>query len=534
MAARVHFETVATGGGGGSGTVTNVSALTIGTAGTNLSSTVVSSTTTPVITLNVPTASAVNRGALSSADWSTFNSKQSLLVSGTNIKTVNSTSLLGSGNLAVQEILVSGTNIKTVNGNSLLGSGNLVISGGGTPSGVAGSVQFSDGTNFASDNANFFWDDTNNRLGVGTNSPTARTHIVGIDQLSTSTSLLVQDSIGTNILRVHNQANNSAVVMSTAKIANYEIISGDVLFNTSMRFIPTTGGVAINKDYSSASSNTLVHLKGSGSTSATTALLVQNSAGTSALTIKDNLSATFGGALTSSSSITTTATLQGGNINAVNILYIGNYQSSLKSNGSGIIQLQNTAENDFSRLQFGGATSSFPSLKRNGTAIDVRLADDSNYALLNTGATFIKGSGSTSATNALLVQNSAGTALLTIRDDGVATFGSAILASSFTGNLRTDFINTSNNAYTVLQTNPANGNGKFYESVSIGTFTDPVASAALDVVSTTKGFLPPRMTTAQINAIATPAAGLMAFNLDIGQVCVYDGAIWHKLNQSIM
>ena len=65
-----------TGGGGGSGTVTNVSALTIGTAGTNLSSTVANSTTTPVITLNVPTASATNRGALSSADWSTFNAKQ--------------------------------------------------------------------------------------------------------------------------------------------------------------------------------------------------------------------------------------------------------------------------------------------------------------------------------------------------------------------------------------------------------------------------------------------------------------------------
>jgi len=58
------------------GTVTSVAALTIGTSGTDLSSTVATSTTTPVITLNVPTASAANRGALSSADWSTFNSKQ--------------------------------------------------------------------------------------------------------------------------------------------------------------------------------------------------------------------------------------------------------------------------------------------------------------------------------------------------------------------------------------------------------------------------------------------------------------------------
>jgi len=59
------------------GTVTSVSALTLGTTGTDLSSTVVNGTTTPTITLNVPTASATNRGVLSSADWTTFNNKGS-------------------------------------------------------------------------------------------------------------------------------------------------------------------------------------------------------------------------------------------------------------------------------------------------------------------------------------------------------------------------------------------------------------------------------------------------------------------------
>jgi hypothetical protein len=59
------------------GTVTSVAALTLGTTGTDLSSTVANGTTTPVITLNVPTASAANRGVLSSADWTTFNNKGS-------------------------------------------------------------------------------------------------------------------------------------------------------------------------------------------------------------------------------------------------------------------------------------------------------------------------------------------------------------------------------------------------------------------------------------------------------------------------
>ncbi len=58
-------------------------------------------------------------------EYKVADNKQDTLVSGTNIKTVNSTSLLGSGNVAVQPTLVSGTNIKTVNNTSLLGSGNI-------------------------------------------------------------------------------------------------------------------------------------------------------------------------------------------------------------------------------------------------------------------------------------------------------------------------------------------------------------------------------------------------------------------------
>ena len=61
------------------GTVTSVAALTLGTTGTDVSSTVATGTTTPVITFNLPTASATNRGALSSTDWSTFNGKQNAL-----------------------------------------------------------------------------------------------------------------------------------------------------------------------------------------------------------------------------------------------------------------------------------------------------------------------------------------------------------------------------------------------------------------------------------------------------------------------
>jgi hypothetical protein len=71
------------------GTVTSVAALTLGTTGTDLSSTVATGTTTPVITLQVPTASATNRGALSAADWTTFNNKGSGTVTAVSVASAN-------------------------------------------------------------------------------------------------------------------------------------------------------------------------------------------------------------------------------------------------------------------------------------------------------------------------------------------------------------------------------------------------------------------------------------------------------------
>jgi hypothetical protein len=65
-------------------------------------------------------------------------------------------------------------------------------------------------------------------------------------------------------------------------------------------------------------------------------------------------------------------------------------------------------------------------------------------------------------------------------------------------------------------------------SVAIGAL-NPVASAALDINSTTKGLLPPRMTTAQKNAIVSPAEGLMVFDSDLGAIATYHGGAWRNL-----
>lgn len=117
------------------GTVTSVAALTLGTTGTDLSSSVATGTTTPVITLNVPTASATNRGVLSSADWTTFNGKQAALsgtgfvkISGTTISYDNSTYTLDSAvvhNTGNETIAGQKTFSSTIYGTSAVLSGTI-------------------------------------------------------------------------------------------------------------------------------------------------------------------------------------------------------------------------------------------------------------------------------------------------------------------------------------------------------------------------------------------------------------------------
>lgn len=66
----------------------------------------------------------------------------------------------------------------------------------------------------------------------------------------------------------------------------------------------------------------------------------------------------------------------------------------------------------------------------------------------------------------------------------------------------------------------------------VGIGTAPNASAILDVQSTTKGLRLPNMTTAQKNAIANPAAGLMVFDTTLSKACVYTGAAWQTITSA--
>lgn len=225
--ARIDIKGTTGGGGGGSGTVTSVSIAT-GTTGTNVNATG-TVTTAGTLTVNIPTASATNTGKLSNTDWSAFNAKQAALV--------------------------SGTNIKTINGSSVLGSGDLTVSG--TPSGSTGYIQFNTSGAFNSD-ADLFWDNTNKRLGIGTTTPGTRIdvhsgadNVASFNRTGTGNAYAQFAMSGTNKWRVgYNNTAGSFVIYDVVNTTNRMVITNtgeiDLQGNKLQNFIPNLAGTAVN------------------------------------------------------------------------------------------------------------------------------------------------------------------------------------------------------------------------------------------------------------------------------------------------
>jgi hypothetical protein len=173
----------------------------------------------------------------------------------------------------------------------------------------------------------------------------------------------------------------------------------------------------------------------------------------------------------------------------------------------------------------------------------------------------VKGTGTTSATTSLLVQNSAASDLLKIQDDGVTTINTVNIDNG----LKLINTGTANNKSGIsfqynIQTFDkgritciagSNGSRLLFSVERLSSMSDVMtidetssvnignpgaranASSLLDLVSVTRGFLPPRMTTTQVNAIATPAAGLIVYNTTLNVLCCYDGTSWLRVSMAI-
>lgn len=179
---------------------------------------------------------------------------------------------------------------------------------------------------------------------------------------------------------------------------------------------------------------------------------------TSATLARTDAANTFAGTQTFSSAPTFTSgiIITNGDVLAIASRAIG-WQGTfarMKSPADGVIDLLNNAETDFSRLQFGGTTSSFPALGRSTTRLTVGLADGTSGGGINfsTASVISLASGTnTRAGNAVLVGGTvtisnttvtANTIVILTRKTSGGTIGTAI---TYTLNAGTSFTITSDN-----------------------------------------------------------------------------------------
>ena len=108
---------------------------------------------------------------------------------------------------------------------------------------------------------------------------------------------------------------------------------------------------------------------------------------------------------------------------AVSIGWAGG-KSQMFSPSDGVITLNNNASTDFGRLQFGGTTNLFPAIKRNGSGIDFRLADDSGFSTISAGGGNFNGAISSSQGTGILsgVINAVSSVLTIVPAVGSANF----------------------------------------------------------------------------------------------------------------
>jgi len=281
------------------------------------------------------------------------------------------------------------------------------------PTLTSGSILFSNGTTIAQKNSNFFWDNTNNRLGIGTNAPTDNLNVIGgitTKAAASNTQITMYDensSTYTQIIkRRSNNTGNFGLPVGSSEITTNTAFginsNAYVAFATlgieRARFATTTGNLLIN---TTTDNGGKLQIKAPGALSTDIALRVRNSADTADL-----------------------ATISGtgnilSNVHSVGISTVGiGYDSNIGINIGSVIS---------------------------GNGWKVNLMDNGNNIY--------------------------------------GFFGWA-------GSILTDR-NTSGRA------------------VLTGT------SALLEMQSTAKGFLPPRMTNAQRIAIATPAVGLCVYCTDV-------------------
>ena len=393
-----------------------------------------------------------------------LNTKSQLLLA-TNATTVEGTLKIKTANVEYLDVEdIGGNNRFTIS--KAVGSQKVDLDFASNPTGsttIVGAIRtYKDGISLS--NTMVFREDGN--VGIGeTTSPSGLLHVDG----GASVPRMILDA-DTNVARIFSFRTNDTQRWAfriddnetgTNAGSNFAIRrynDAGTFIDAPFNITRSSGNIGINTATTTAAK---VTIKGSGSTSGTTSLLVQDSGNSTSLSILDDHSTSF-------------------------IL-----------EQSATWEVRNAANNRFVRIS--------------GINKDITTTGNITAGIAFFVGSLTIGNYSDSITGWL-------TSRLTLGGDNTVL------------NSRTSTGSNADNALRLLagKAEPNYRNGVVYISHYGNLSTAVNYSAQLQVDSTTAGFLPPRMTTAQKNAIVTPAAGLVVYDTTLNKLCVYTTA-WETI-----
>ena len=377
------------------------------------------------------------------------------------------------------------------------------------------------------------------------------------DGVTAATSLGSSVFIGANTKALADGQSNQIVIGQNAiGLGNNSAVLG----NNSITRTALKGDISIG---TTGSISSRLHVQGSGATSATTALRVENTNASASLVVLDN---GFVGINTGSAQynldVNGTTRVQnhlfinsgfaiaslGNNVNLRSDLiggsgYVVNAQSYNTLNSSGNEQGFGLFTGTYAPTSVSG-TPSFNALKLTPTinqtggtngitrglyinptltaAADFRAIETTAGRVVISDTVTVTGTNATSLLDLSQTWNTTGApiALKVNITDTASASTSDLISLQVGGSVRFRVVKSGFFSF--------NTGGDILGNLCVGGSTINV-SCQLEVRSTTKGFLPPRMTTTQKNAIASPAAGLVVYDTTLGKLCVRGAAAWETI-----
>jgi len=360
-------------------------------------------------------------------------------------------------------------------------------------SGTVGRVLFEGAGNVVSESANLFWDNTNGRLGIGTSSPTQALNVSGFSVLTTSKTTATPILAVTNTTSSSPNSNNFdcfAPNMPNASVLGVFYGGKNILSRNNFGFNwnhVSDGSTGNSVSWEMVNVPNIIRAWATGNVGLNT--------GTDAgYKLDVNGTARFTGAVTGAD---------------------GSSFNGIMFDGGGTRRIRPAAN----------------SLDLTDTSGNIGFRVDSSLVRIGQGfasVDFVRGLNS-------MVHTMGATQIMTFTLSGqsvnhLTPFADIVAAgyapSAPSGNnttLRIYTTNTTSGVYgnIILSHNGTSKTG----NILVGTSTN-VASAIVNVQSTTQGFLLPRMTTAQKNAIASPVAGLQVYDTTLNLMSYYNGTIW--------